>query len=481
MRLINNPALACFAALLLAAPLAPSTGAQKVVVEAGRVITQAGPDIEDGVIVIEDGRITAIGVKGEVQVPLDAPVVGGPDLVAFPGFVEAHSNRGMDRANESPDIAPFLNIRDSIDPVNFFFEDCLRYGITTINVQHANECVIGAQGMVVRPVGLTVEEMIVRPESGVKISINPKSGKSAATQAQTLRRAFVELEDYLEQLVKDARDGNDHARREALYQGRDLEGEAGKGRAMTSTAWKVDGLEIVPRGEIDEKQAPLLDLVEGRLHAFIYCGQPNQVHTALAVARENGFLANSTFVLDTRCWKAADTVAESGVPVILTGSQVVTERDPVTGEEIETFAPGVFSDAGVRYAMSSTDSGPHSLWYQAATAVGQGLDRQTALDAVTRVPADVLGLGDRVGSLEVGKDGNVLLLTGDPLSVTSWVEHVVLEGDRVYDRAADIRNKHLLEGIAPPGALSALATAGAPPESHDEDAEDGDDDDEKED
>ena len=127
------------------------------------------------------------------------------------------------------------------------------------------------------------------------------------------------------------RDGKDTARREALYQGRDLEGEKAKGRAMGGSAWKVEGLELIPRGEIDEKQEPMLDIVEGRQTCYVYCSYPMDVRHALDVARENGFLARTTLVLHERCWKAADLIAEAGVPVILDGDQVHVERDPRTG------------------------------------------------------------------------------------------------------------------------------------------------------
>ena len=152
-------------------------------------------------------------------------------------------------------------------------------------------------------------------------------------------------------------------------------------------------------------------------------------------------------VLSPACHKAADLIAESGVPVVLEGTMDV-RRDPVTGEEIETFVPAVFAEKGIRFALSSA-SPTQSLWYQAALCVGNGLDRQTAMDAVTRTPAEILGMGNDVGSLEVGKHGNVVLYSGDPMSVTSWVDRVVIEGREVYDRADDLRNKHLLEGAQP--------------------------------
>ncbi len=459
----------------LSAPAsALSFGGGKIAIKVGRIITQAGPDIVNGVIVIEDGRIKSVGP--DTKAAWDVEVLDKPELVAFPGYVEAHTTRGMDRPNENIDVAPFLDVRDSIDPISFFFEDCLRSGILTINVQQgppaafSGGCVIGAQGLIVKPVGLTIEQMLEKTDAGIKLSAAPKGGKSRATQAQALRKAFTDLRLYLEKLVQDKKDGKDTARREALYQGRDLEKEENKkGRAMESAAnWKVKDLETIPRGEVDDKQEPLLRLVEGKIPAFFYCDAAAAVPLALAVARENGFLARTTLVLDGDSWKAADLIAEAGVPVVLGANLVHVERDPVTGKEIETFVPGVFKKKKIRFALQSLNPQGQSLWYQAAVCVGYGIDRKEALDAVTRTPADILHLGDRVGSLEPGKDGNVLLLSGDPLSATTTVQYVVLDGNLVYDRSKDVRVKHILEGIEQENAGPGGADAQAKPKDDDE-------------
>ncbi len=436
-------------ALLSLCALAPDAfaGNGKIVIKCGRVVTGNGPDIENGVVVIEEGRIVAVG-KDE-KAAWDAEVLDHPELVAYPGFVEAHSSRGMDRPNENIEVAPFLDVRDSIDPINFYFEDVLRQGITTINVQQGPLCVIGGQGRVVKPVGLTVDEMTVRSSSGLKIVAGSRPGRSRATQAQVLRKTFGELRAYLEKLVQDKKDGKDYARREALFQGRDMDKDENKnGRAMEGVAsWKLENFEIVPRGEVDEKQEPLLRLVEGKLMAFVYCDSAVAVNNALETARSNGFLANTVLVLDGDAWKAADIIAESGVSVVLGPNQLFVERDPLTGKEIETFVPKVFFDKKVRFALQSLNSTAQSLWFQAAQCVGRGIDRKSALDAVTRTPAEILRLGKQVGSLEKGKDGNVVLASGDPLSVTSTVQFVVIEGNLVYDRSKDSRARQLLEGI----------------------------------
>ena len=121
-------------ALALAVLAAP---AQNLAIKAGQVITRSGDPIENGTILIQDGVITAVGA--EIEIPWDAVVIERPELVAFPGFVDADAPRGMDRANENLDVAPYLSVRDSVDPVNYFFENALRKGITTINVQQGSE------------------------------------------------------------------------------------------------------------------------------------------------------------------------------------------------------------------------------------------------------------------------------------------------------------------------------------------------------
>jgi len=444
---------AALAASILALAPDAAAGDGRIAIRVGRIITLAGPDIENGTIYIEGGRIQSVGTDSGRW---DAEVLDHPELVAFPGWVEAHATRGMDRANENIEVAPFLDVRDSIDPINFYFEDCLRQGVLAINVQQGSLCAIGGQGRVVKPFGLTIEDMTLRPSSGLKV-VATRPGRSRALQVQALRRAFRDLREHLEKLVTDKKDGKDSEHREELFQGRDPSTEENKkGRAMEGSApWKVKDLEIVPRGEVDEKQEPLLRLVEGKVMAFVACDGAVSVVQALEIARENGFLANTVLVIDGDAWKAADRIAEAGVPVVLGPQLLYVERDPITGKEIETFIPGVFREKKVRFALQSLNPSTQSLWFQAATCVGYGIPRDEAIAAATKVPAEILRLGDRLGSIEKGKDGNILLLSGDPLAVTSSVEYVVLDGNLVYDRSKDVRVQQVIEGIEQPNAAPA--------------------------
>lgn len=447
-------ALGVISAAGLAASATSAPQVDKTAVKAGKIITLNGDPIENGVIVIEGGRITAVGPQGEVQIPWDAEVIDQPDMVAFPGFVEPHVSRGIDRANETIDVAAFLNVADSIDPVNFYFEEAIRNGILTINVQQGVDTVIAGQGMVVKPFGMTVESMMVKPRAGLTMSAAPKRGKTRATQAQALRGAFDDLKLYLEEMVQRKKDGSNFDRREALYQGREIEGEDAKGRALSSEVWKIEGFEMVPRGEVDEKRAPLLAVIEGRMHAFIWCSTPLDVHTALRVAEANGFTKNTTLALGRSCWKAAPKIKEAGVSVILESNLTHLERDPLTGEETETFVPKVFHDAGIPFALMSSGNANKSLWFQAAQCVANDIPRDAAIASVTTTPAAMLGLEKRVGSIKPGADGQLILMSGDPLSVTSTVQHVILDGKHVYDRSKDVRVRQLMDGTRPPGTVS---------------------------
>jgi imidazolonepropionase-like amidohydrolase len=421
-------------------------------VKAGTVITMAGDPIENGVIVMQDGRITAVGKDGEVEIPWDAEVFEAPGLVAFPGMVETCISGGMDRPNESVDVTPFLDVNDSIDPVNFFYEDMRRAGVTTLNIQQGDETVVAGRGMTVKPYGMTVEAMMVRPQSGIKISVTPKRGKSRAVQLMILRNAFADLRRALEGMVEENQDEVATARREALAQGREFEEPKAPGRAMEGSGWKVEGLEWVDRATIDEKLSPLLDVVEGRLPVYLNCESPMDVLHGLAIARENGFLAQTVLMIGPSCWKVSDQIKEAGVRGVVLPLQLEhTEREPFAEEDTVTLLPKHFAEKGISFALRSANSTTEALWYQAARCVALGVDRQQALEAITTMPADLIGLGGDVGSLEPGHHANIVLLDGDPLSLQSSVQFVIIEGRMVYDRSQDTRLQHLLDGVEPEG------------------------------
>jgi imidazolonepropionase-like amidohydrolase len=403
----------------------------KVALQGGRIIPIVGDEIAQGTILIEHGKITAIGPQ--VEIPYDAMVVDTTGKVLMPGMIVPHTSGGLDRANENLPVTPFLDVYDALDPSSLFFEDALRDGHLVLHVMQGDSCVIGGLGRLVHPIGRTTDEMTIRPATALKLSTSPKSGFDRMTQMATMREAFLELAYYLENLA------------EQRYEAK-LEDEEKELDVLPDEARKR-GAALIRDEDLDDKHRNLVKLTKGRLDAWIYCGAAMDVAPAIQTAEENGFLERAVFVLGTDAYRAVDELKRVKRPVVLSAELMHRERDPITGELRETFAPSVIHQAGLPFALlpdADSSLAERYLTYQAARCVRHGIPRQAALEAITLSPAHMLGVGDRLGSLEVGKDGYVLVLSGDPLDFTSWVEMAFVKGVLAYERDKDVRLKMLL-------------------------------------
>lgn len=453
----TTPGLLFLLALWACAP----AQAQVVAVRGGKVITGEGDELDDGVVLIRDGRIAAVGSRAGVQVPYDATVIDATGKVVFPGFVLAHTSAGMDRPNESLPLTPFLDVADAIDPGSLAYEEALRDGITSLNVMQGHDTLIGGLGRVVRPMGLTQDEMTVRAASSLKLSVGGKRGWDRIRERARLREAFAGLQDHLDVVA------------ERRYE--EEEKAAGRTGDVAPEVAREKGRALVRPEDLDDANRNLWLLTQGQLDATIYCAAARDVDYAVAMALEMGFLERTTFVLGGDAWRAAAVLEEAGRPVVVDGL-VHREVDPVTGDERETFVPRVLVEAGLEPALlvdPDASFAERFLWYQAARCVREGLSREAALKAITLWPARAIGLGDRVGSIVAGKDANLLLLSGDPLSARSHVEGVLLEGRLVYERDKDHRLRRLVTGEEPspsapqaqderrgPGSVAPGATGG---------------------
>jgi len=438
-----------FLALLIAA-LVPVLSGQaqdlskapgdKVALKAGRIITVIDDEITDGVILIENGRITEVGGK-DLEIPYDFWVIDASDKVVFPGMVEAHTNEGMsgyiNRTNESLPVVPFTSVFDAIDPSVLYFEDALRDGTTTILISQGNNTVIGGMTRIVRPIGRTVADMTVKADTGLKISFTPMNGQDRLTQMALFRETFRELAEYKRNLA------------ESKYE-KDLEEKKETLKVSPDEAAKK-GMELLDEADFDFKHLNLERLVTGRLPAFVSCREPIDVHNAIKIAKENGFLDRTIFVLGNECHKAVDAIKATGRPVVLESRMVYREEDPLTGEETEVFVPLAFYEARIPFAITSNQRdayGARYLWYQAARLMRNGIPRTEALRAITFTAASMIGVGNRLGAILPGYDATLLVLTGDPLDVGTWVDKVLIEGQVVYEREKDYRLKELLTGKA---------------------------------
>jgi imidazolonepropionase-like amidohydrolase len=423
--------------------LAALAGADELVaVKVGRVIPVSGPELRDAVVLVKGGKIEAVGAG--IEVPWNATVIEAPQGVLMPGLIEAHTSEGLDRPNENVPSVPFVSVLDALDPVSFYFEDALREGVTTLLVLPGHATMIGGRGLVVKPVGRTVEQMLVKPEAAIKLSLEPRPGTSRMSHLQRLRRIFQDLQEYLEAVkAGETPPGDPEPRPEERPPGEPPPpGREEEGQEEGAAGEKKE--ETHEPGKIDPRRQALVDLIEGRLAAHVWCPKAADVPVALELADRYHFRA--VLVLGPEAWRAADVAARRKAPVILDPRLAFWEQDDETGQEDLRVPPAIFSKAGVKYALLSNPNaaGARSLLFQAATAVKHGVDRTEALQAVTLRPAEMLGLADRLGSIEKGKDATMILLTGDPFDYRSWVDRVFIDGQVVYERSKDTRLQKLM-------------------------------------
>ena len=418
--------------------------AQKpIAIRGGKIITMSGDPIENGTIIIRDGRIAEIGK--DLKVPVEAQIIDATGQVVMPGFVEAHSSSGMSQANETNQTVPYLSVIDSIDPMNSYFRNARRNGVTSVAITPGNSTLIGGQAAVIKTGGDFVDEMILKPVAGIKISLRPVSGGRMSHLAK-LRKALNEAKKKLDDKNKPKDDKNEKS---------DVKKDADKAKAETK---KDDDKKTETSKPAEKKEEPKVEseldkamfaLLEGKIPAIIYCEKAMDVGQAMRLIKE--YKLDAKLVLGRECHKAAKQVAKMNLPVVLDSTLVFWEEDPRTQEEEKIVLPEIFRKHNVKFVFqvggsSSQTLGSNFLWYQAATAVKYGMPVQDALEALTILPAKFHGIEKFVGTIEKGKDADIVILSGEPLKVGTWVEKTIVGGDVVYEKEKDEQLERLLTG-----------------------------------
>ncbi|MSR47824.1 MAG: hypothetical protein EXS13_12315 [Planctomycetes bacterium] len=417
-------------------------------IRGGTIVNPDGTRIDKGVVVIQGGKITAVGGP-ETAIPPDAVVHEADGKIVFPGMVLAHTQISLDVANENVPVAPFVNVYDAIEPNSAEFEDCLRGAIGTVHVIQGHNTVIGGLSRIVRPAGDMVDYMTVRPDYALKLSITPRGGFNRMTQMAELRAAFANLANHIESVAERRFEEEKKKKDEKVL-------------ILPEEAVK-QGMALVTIDDLDARWRTLWRASKGEIPLFVHCDRAMDVMHGIEWLKELKLLEKSVFVVGTEAFKAVEALKTAGRPVILSGVLVHKESDPLTGKVTETFVPKVFADAGVPFVLQPNGFGFSAdgmLWYQAARCVREGIARDVALKAVTQAAADSIGMGDTLGSLAVGKWGNVAILSGDPLDQATFVDRMLIEGRLAYERANDRRLKELSTGQdLPPAAATAPASS----------------------
>ena len=468
-----------------------SLQAQKpLALKGAKIITMAGDTIENGTIVFRDGKIAEVGA--DVKVPVEARVIDASDKVIMPGFVEAHTSSGMSQANETNPIVPYVSVIDSIDPMSAYFRSARRNGVTTVRVVPGNSTLIGGQAAVIKTGGEFIDDMVLKSDAGVKISLRPVGGSRMGHLAK-LRKALDEAKRKLDKKnkAKEEKEGKDDdkkkdgkgKKKDAKKKGmkkdadkkkdkdekkkdkdkdedKDEKKDKDKDKKKDADKKKDDkksGKKKDAKKKDDKKPEPVeseLDkamfaILSGDLPVMIYCEKAMDVGQAMRLIKEYNF--DASLVLGRECYKAAKQVADAKLPVVIDPQLVFFEEDPRTKEETKVVLPKVFRDHEVKFAFQvgrggGTTLGTSYFWYQAATAVKYGMPVEEALESLTTLPAKFLGVDEFVGSLEKGKDADVIVLSGEPLSVDTWVDMTIVNGEVVYEKEKDEQLKLLLNG-----------------------------------
>lgn len=383
----------------------------------GTVLPMAGGTftrIPNGKVFVQDGKILAVGeeklmppeLKGKEILWLDAQ--GG---IIMPGIIEAHCHMGIteekkamegDDCNENVNpVTPFLRAIDAINPMDAAFDDAVRAGITCAMIGPGSSNVVGGQFAVVKTKGRCIDDLVIKAPAAMKVAFgeNPKvnfsgMGKSPCTRmaiAAMLREELSEAREYLRKKEKGDRDFET-----------DFEKEC----------W-------IP---VLKKEIPL----KAHVH------RADDILTAIRIAKE--FDLDMTLDHCSEGHLIAEKVAESGFPAIL--GPDLSSRSKIEVQNMAFKTVGVLNRAGVKTAITTDHpvSLIQSLPLCAGLACKSGLPLEQDYLSITYYPADILGVADRIGSLEPGKDADIAVFTGNPMETFTDTLYTILDGEIIYIR-----------------------------------------------
>lgn len=393
-------------AMILSGPVTPTASAagQDVALTGGTVHTATGEVVENGVVVIRDGTITALGAG--VAVPDGVPVVDASGKTIIPGMLDNHSHIGFDirDVNErATTFTPRYRIMDVLSPDDRYWMDAVEGGVTTIVTGPGSGSVSSGQSAVVKTWGPDWEARILDPTGGLKIAMGAKRPHTETSMATTalLRERLIQAREY-------------QAARDRWTEG----GEEGPPPAVDLD---LDVLAGILRGE-------------NRIRAHVH-----SAHDILSLLRlKDEFDFGLTLHHATEAYKVADEIAARDVPVV--GVPLFIRIGLV--EEVMR-APAYLVEQGITFAFHTDDPVVMSKHqrYNAALAIRYGMDPEDALRALTINAARIAEVDDRVGSLEVGKDGDLIVIDGPWYELTSRVDLVYVDGRLAFDRTTEEENE----------------------------------------
>jgi imidazolonepropionase-like amidohydrolase len=404
---------ALFVAVLVWAAEIHDASAQ-VAVRGEKVYTMAGAPIANGVVVLRDGKVAAVGSATDIRIPDGFRVLEAK--VVTPGLVDARSTVGLsgilnatgdqDQIERSAAIQPELRAIDAYNAHDELVAYVRGFGVTTIHTGHAPGELISGQTFIAKTVGNSVEAAAVRDVVAVAATLDPlaekMAGKSPGTRGKMmamLRAVLIQAQEYRDK------------------------------RAAAAKAEKSD--EAAPPRDLQLEV--LVDVLEGKLPLMLRADRAQDIASALRLKKEFGI----RLWLDSAAesYLLVDEIKAADVPVLIhpTMARAVGDRENLSFETASKLtAAGI--PVAIQSGFESYVPKTRVVLFEAARAAAEGLTFEQALATVTIDAARILGVADRVGSIEVGKDGDLALYDGDPFEYTTHCTSVVIEGQVVSDQ-----------------------------------------------
>lgn len=426
---------------------APPANGEAIVLRGGKLLTITHGVIENGVLVMQNGKITALGPAGSTSIPRDARIIDVSGMTVYPGLIDSETHLGLTEISADPmtndliemsdEIMPHMHVYDAFHGETALIPVARINGITNAIVAPNSQDTLPGQDSFIQLAGRSSEEMLMVRDLAMPLNFTGRQRRNEGPfqtykfpstrmgMAAQLRQAFLDALRYEKGLPVPS----DRQRPEAG----EPQGEGGE------QAGEQEGGGRAPRHNL--KFEALLPYLHGKKPVVLAAEEPNDLLTAMDLAYEFhlkvilSHLSHSASLLDK--------VAASGFPVIV---GPIYEQ-PKEWERYDAVfkLPAEMAKRGIKIAFASYEAhNSRNLPYAAGYAVAFGLPHDEALRAITLNPAQIWGVDDRLGSLDIGKLGNVVVANGDPLDVKTDVKHVFINGEEIplVNRQTELRDQY---------------------------------------
>lgn len=399
-------------AVALTATLAMPAAAQTIAITGGKVYPVSGPPIENGTVIITNGRITAVGAN--LAVPAGAQRIDATGKIVTPGFVNSSTQLGVQEVSQVSDtrdmsargkdnIAAAFTVWEGLNPNSVMLAPARKEGITSFVVIPTGGLVAG-QAALLDVVPGTTTDMIIRAPVAMVAEVGDPQSAGVNSRGELIVK--------LRELLADTKFFQTH--RDAFD----------RAETRPFAASRLDLEAMIP-------------VVEGRLPLLITVDRASDIDAAMRLARD--FNVKLMIGGGAEAWMMGDKLAAAKIPVLTGAMNNIPAGFAALGQRQENAA--LLRKAGVQVALIGNAGGGgeeafnvRNLKQEAGNAVAYGMTWDDALRAVTLTPAEIFGVADRVGSLQPGREGNVVVWSGDPFEFTTRVEHVFVRGREYNDK-----------------------------------------------